>query len=353
MESIQQNSNQDQLQIYHRDLDTLDQDSLRLEVAQRDYQHSLWSITKHQLDCEKEIKHLKKELSNIQSQLRILKKRYPQVDFRELEGRLDAKYRHIGQIQKSLPKPNGMYLNIVLGSVDVTLLNRQQRLDYKEQYEQFKLWVTSILLLLSAGAIYTSSRSFDSLLHFTLVWFHCVLTIRESILVVNGSRIKGWWRLIHFLTTVTTGFLLVWPDGSSYSKFRTQFLVYICSQALLRFAGYYFQSGALYRLRSLGERPDEMDITMQGFHSWMWSGLAYLLPFQLIGYILQANLSYTLFMMFLNDPQCVEWQVPAIAVMYAILSLGNLFTTFIVMFEKAKEKAKETIRHRRFSRANR
>ena len=32
-----------------------------------------------------------------------------------------------------------------------------------------------------------------------------------------------------------------------------------------------FQKGCLYRLRSLGERQD-MDITIDGFHSWMWKG---------------------------------------------------------------------------------
>ena len=53
-------------------------------------------------------------------------------------------------------------------------------------------------------------RALDSILHFMLVWYHCTLTIRESILVVNGSRIKGWWRIIHFLTSITTGILVVW-----------------------------------------------------------------------------------------------------------------------------------------------
>ena len=32
----------------------------------------------------------------------------------------------------------------------------------------------------------------DLLFMFLLVWYYCTLTIRESILKVNGSRIKGW-----------------------------------------------------------------------------------------------------------------------------------------------------------------
>ena len=188
-----------------------------------------------------------------------------------------------------------------------------------------------------------------------LVWYHCTLTIRESILVVNGSRIKGWWRAIHFLTSITTGVLVVWwvlqnvclfvfviicfyhfrPDGSSYVKFRTQFLIYICYTSFLQFLQYYYQYGCLYRLRALGERYS-MDITIQGFHSWMWKGLSFLLPFLFIGYCLQFYIFYTLYNMFIYDPSCIEWQVPVLSFMYLIISLGNLFTTFLVVWEKLK-----------------
>ena len=35
-----------------------------------------------------------------------------------------------------------------------------------------------------------SSRLFDLIFIFLTVWYYCTLTIRESILKVNGSRIK-------------------------------------------------------------------------------------------------------------------------------------------------------------------
>lgn len=59
---------------------------------------------------------------------------------------------------------------------------------------------------------------------FLLVWYYCTLTIRESILKVNGSRIKGWWRFHHFLSTVVSGVLLVWPNTGPWYAFRQQFL---------------------------------------------------------------------------------------------------------------------------------
>lgn len=125
------------------------------------------------------------------------------------------------------------------------------------------------------------------------------------------------------------------PDGPSYEKFRNQFLIYICYTSFLQFLQYYYQYGCLYRLRALGERYS-MDITIQGFHTWMWKGLSFLLPFLFVGYCLQFYIFYSLYQMFRYDPSCVEWQVPLVSFMYLVISLGNLFTTFLVVYQKIK-----------------
>ena len=118
-------------------------------------------------------------------------------------------------------------------------------------------------------------------------------------------------------------------------KFRAQFLTYICYTAILQFLQYYYQYGCLYRLRALGERYS-MDITIQGFHSWMWKGLTFLLPFLFVGYCLQFYIFWTLLQMYRFDPECNEWQVPAVCLLYFFISIGNLFTTFLVVYQKVK-----------------
>lgn len=73
-------------------------------------------------------------------------------------------------------------------------------------------------------------RVLDLAFVFIMVWYYCTLTIRESILRVNGSRIRGWWRAHHFLSTALAGVLLTWPDSVTYHLFRHQlmwFYVYI------------------------------------------------------------------------------------------------------------------------------
>jgi len=69
---------------------------------------------------------------------------------------------------------------------------------------------------------YTSALELSFM--FLLVWYYCTLTIRESILKVNGSRIKGWWRLHHFISTVVSGVLLIWPNTGAWYEFREQFM---------------------------------------------------------------------------------------------------------------------------------
>ena len=43
----------------------------------------------------------------------------------------------------------GKYLNIILGNVNVTLHDQDARFKYKEEYEKFKLVVSSIIVVLT------------------------------------------------------------------------------------------------------------------------------------------------------------------------------------------------------------
>ena len=64
------------------------------------------------------------------------------------------------------------------------------RYDYKEQYERFKLIVNMIGVVLALTNLYFEHRTLDLIFFFLIVWYYCTLTIRESILKVNGSKIK-------------------------------------------------------------------------------------------------------------------------------------------------------------------
>ena len=50
-----------------------------------------------------------------------------------------------------------------------------------------------------------------------------------------------------------------------------------------------------------------MDITIEGFHSWMWRGLSFLLPFLFVGYFFELYNAYALYKL-MGHPES-EWQV--------------------------------------------
>ncbi|KAK1900293.1 Transmembrane protein 120A [Dissostichus eleginoides] len=185
-----------------------------------------------------------------------------------------------------------------------------KRFAYKDEYERFKLYLTVILLLFSLFL--------DAILNFVLVWYYCTLTIRESILITNGSR----------------------PEGDLYKTFRNQFLAYSLYQSFVQCLQCYYQSGCLYRLRALGERHI-MDLTVEGFQSWMWKGLTFLLPFLFFGHFWQLFNSLSLFRM-ARLPDCKEWQVMVCGLCFLILFMGNFFTTVAVVRHKVKSRSQKT-----------
>jgi len=203
--------------------------------------------------------------------------------------------------------------------------------------KKFKFIVNGIGLLMSLINIVINSRVLDLVFLFMLVWYYCTLTIRESILKVNGSRIKGWWRAHHFISTVLAGVLLIWPNNSVYYLFRPQFMWFNVYISLVQFLQFRYQRGCLYRLRALGERHN-MDITIDGFHSWMWRGLSFLLPFLVGGYFWQLYNAYLLYDLSYNPE--ATWQVSVLSGLFLTVFLGNVITTLRIIPQKFREKVK-------------
>lgn len=110
---------------------------------------------------------------------------------------------------------------------------------------------------------------------------------------------------------------------------------------MVQYLQFRYQKGVLYRLKALGERHN-MDITIEGFHSWMWRGLSFLLPFLFAGYVFQAYNAYVLFN--ISYHKDATWQVFALSAMFAVLFVGNTVTTLLVVPQKMREQVKERYR---------
>lgn len=308
-----------------------------LEEMHAKYRTKLDELHSLQKKCLSGVTHQRYRLKAITKQMGLAQSTTPEekAELDDLNKDILRRKAQLSQMEDVLPRASGTYLKIILGSVNVSILDKKTKYDYKDQYEQFKLIVTLIGCVLACFCLYFNYRVLDLLFMFLTVWYYCTLTIRESILKVNGSRIRGWWRAHHFISTVVGGVLLVWPDGTCYQSFRNQLMWFNVYLAFIQYLQFTYQRGCLYRLRSLGERND-MDITIDGFHSWMWKGLSFLLPFLYFGYMWQLYNSYTLY--YLSYMPDATWQVPCLSFLFFVLGGGNVVTTSWTIPSKIRER---------------
>ncbi|XP_071023523.1 ion channel TACAN [Oncorhynchus clarkii lewisi] len=314
----------------------LEKDFQRVQETHRLYKQKLEEVSKLQDSCSNAIARQRKKLKELTVSLEECKETPSPEEMNAINGIQESikdRPNVFFEMESFLPKKNGLYLSLVLGNVNVTLLNKHSKFAYKDEYEKFKLVLTVLLLVFSFTCRFVFSyRALDALFNFLLVWYYCTLTIRESILISNGSRIKGWWVFHHYVFCFLSGVMLTWPEGILYQMFRNQFLTYCLYQSFVQFLQYYYQSGCLYRLRALGESHN-MDLTVEGFQSWMWRGLTFLLPFLFFGHFWQLYNGLTLFRM-AQLPECKEWQVFMCGCSYLVLFMGNFSTTLGVVYHK-------------------
>ncbi|XP_018416960.1 PREDICTED: transmembrane protein 120A isoform X1 [Nanorana parkeri] len=325
-----------------REWEELQQHYNDMQDTHRSYKQKLEELTKLQTQCSSSISRQKKKLKDLSVELKKVKSSQENEEdqIKDIQENIKLREKMFFEMESFLPKKNGLYLSLVLGNVNVTLLSKQSKFAYKDEYEKFKLYLTMILMVLSFLCRFIlNSRVGDAVFNFLLVWYYCTLTIRESILINNGSRIKGWWVLNHYISTFLSGVMLTWPDGLMYQMFRNQFLSFSMYQSFVQFLQYYYQSGCLYRLRALGERHN-MDLTVEGFQSWMWRGLTFLLPFLFFGQFWQLYNAITLFQL-ARYPECKEWQVIMCGLPFLVHFLGNFFTTLRVVQQKFQKQTEE------------
>ncbi|VDD81518.1 unnamed protein product [Mesocestoides corti] len=286
--------------------------------------------------CKRDIKHYRMYMKMLKSKVARLESTpniHDQVELSVIKNSFEDKAHILRDMEDCLPKQNGLYLRIILGPVDVSFTSKQDKFDYKNNYENFKITVSAIISIYALFLYFFNQYGLlDSLFHLLIVWYYCTLTIREQILIQNGSRIKGWWATYHFILTAEAAVILIWPTSQSYSLFRDQFMLYSFYIFIVQCIQYYYQMGCLYKLRALGQRPS-MDITVDGYMSWMSSRLSFVLVFLFGAYAFQAHNAYILYHIS-QAPHCQEWQPSVVGLIYAFGAVGNLVTTLMVVKQK-------------------
>ncbi|XP_066154975.1 transmembrane protein 120 homolog [Euwallacea fornicatus] len=302
-----------------------------LDEAHQNYLKSLKELIAKQKTFISQIAHQRYRLKAINDNLQ---KCANTEKLNEIKEECVKREAQLQIIEETLPRQGGVYLRVILGNINVGFLSEEVMFKYKDAYEKFKLIcivIATVLVLLNMSV---NSRFFQKIYLFFLVWYYCTLTIRESVLRANGSKIKTWWRIHHGLSVFASIVLLVWPENSAWDDFKGPFFKYNLYNCLVQYLQFNYQSGALYRLRALGKK-DNMEITVEGFQHWMWRGLAFLYPFLFGAYIFQLVNAYMLYGMYMSHPES-SWHVLVTFLFMLTFFIGNSITTLLVIPNKLK-----------------
>ncbi|KAH8861164.1 Transmembrane protein 120B [Schistosoma japonicum] len=369
---------------FQRSVDQFQKDWLLLQEKHSSLVMSSYKLKEEEKGCVQSVKHCRTYMRLLKNEIESLHNNASGDEITFLEKvKLDILKKEyiLRDIEDVLPRTAGLYLRIVLGALNISFANKEDKFRYKDDYERFKIIISGICAFLSFLLYFFIQNSLnnkllplislksrlpvrrlevrlcmvmwltatgtplnfqlihvfrivDTIFHFLLVWYYCTLTIRERILIANGSRIKGWWNISHFISTACAGIMLIWPRSRSYDEFRDQFMLFSLNLNLVHFIQYQYQISCLHKLRTLGCRHP-MDITVDGFMSWMFRRLTFILPFLIETYGFELYLAYNLYVIS-QQKYCHEWQVLAVALIYFALATGSIVTVLQVIRQKIR-----------------
>jgi TMPIT-like protein len=265
--------------------------------------------------------------------LRALPRNHPAVQ---------ALRKRLSLISNLTPSSGGFFVELFLGGINVRFVRKSERIAFKTDYEKLKQRLAPLFAVVCVAClVFEENRWLHMLLQLALTTYYVTLATRENILRLNGSNIKPWWIIHHYLTIMQGVLLLTWPNNASYARFRTGLHYFGFYNAILQIFQTRYQISRLYTLRSLG-LVGEMDVANSDSTQIHWSeSMKLLLPLIVFGQVLQAVQSVSLFRIYAWSPH--ELQILLLGALFLANFCGNAFTTAVVVIGKLKRPRRLTV----------
>ncbi|KAH7827626.1 putative TMPIT-like protein [Monocercomonoides exilis] len=307
------------------------------------------ALLEEQEECEKELVHYRqvlKEYHQLQEsidqkcqkhrkQLEATKKLIKNSDMLESEKaeKLNAisELKTVSNSWRSLfPCESKGFLAYFIGTANVRMLKPSERLNYKMEYNVFRQNYSYIFIFFNFVLGFLFNYHLLDILWFGWnVTFYLAVSLRERILRVNGSHIRGWWKIHHMCCLFFCCGLVAWFDSPQYQEMRQSLYAVGVYTGVVQFLQAKYQMSRLYTLVSLG-KVSEMDVPNRDSTPLHWSiNMTLLLPFLLFGYFLQFYLGFKMCMLYITRQAYKEWNLIFIGAIFIFLSIGNTFATTI------------------------
>ncbi|EGG16102.1 transmembrane protein [Cavenderia fasciculata] len=259
----------------------------------------------------------------------------------EMKQKIQSIKTSIKQSKKTFtPETGGVFVRLFLGQVNVKHYREGERFRLKTEYEKFKFKTNPQFILFVALLFMFPSNSFiTTSWQIWLLYYYVTLALRENILLVNGSSIRPWWIMHHYLSIAGALTNLLWPLSTSFTDLLPMMTMFSGAQGIVQILTNRYQQGQLYRMVAIG-KANIMDVTSENMISdpgWTPSAL-FLLPFLLFVHCFQMynGFVFLTYSYFKYHTYYIEWQVIACGLILVSLGIGNLVTTSNIYLNKWK-----------------
>ncbi|KAI8914593.1 TMPIT-like protein [Gorgonomyces haynaldii] len=246
----------------------------------------------------------------------------------------------IKYIANQLPKKPHFMLILAMGRhAPMVLRPLSERLNYKREYERFQFQSSFFSLAVLLLTLWTRNRVSEGIMLAVMLYCYCTTILRQHILVVNGSRMLGWWILHNYFTVIMLGIAMVWPISPYHDKALPVLIWFGIYLSLMRYIQYQYQQARLRTLVALDHATPMDTVGGQGTIFSIDSGMKLLIPFLMIAQLWQLWLCYWLLDLYYTDlGSQPEWHLMAVALLFGVMALGNSAMTIRTFWVKRKKQ---------------
>ncbi|KAL0684383.1 hypothetical protein Bca4012_051231 [Brassica carinata] len=256
-----------------------------------------------------------------------------------------------GDLSSFLPsKPQGRFVRMFLGPVNVRASRKDIQLKVKEEYNSYRDKTALLFLFFPAALMILRSYYWDGCLpafpvqlyEAWLLFLYAGLAMRENVLRANGSDIRPWWLYHHYCAMGMALVSLTWEIKGQPNCVQKQrgvhlFLQWAMMQGVAMLLQNRYQRQRLYTRIALG-KAQRMDVVWgetAGVDGQLWL----LCPILFILQGFQAYVGVLLLRAALTGV-VAEWQVMVCGILLVVMAVGNFINTVETLMAKSRVKAK-------------
>ncbi|GLT64684.1 hypothetical protein SLA2020_371620 [Shorea laevis] len=247
-------------------------------------------------------------------------------------------------------KPQGRFLKMFLGPINVRATQKDVQLKVKEEYNSYRDKTALLFLLFPSTLLCLRSWVWDGCLpafpvqlyQAWLLFLYMGLAMRENILRANGSDIRPWWIYHHYCAMIMALVSLTWeikgqPNCAQKQRGVQLFLQWAIMQGVAMLLQNRYQRQRLYTRIALG-KAKRMDVVWgetAGVDGQLWL----LCPILFLMQIFEAYVGLQLLKTALVGV-VPEWQVIFCGMLLVFMAVGNFINTVKTLMVKSRFKAK-------------